>query len=60
MLSSAEPEETSMGTPTLDRAEQEREAAEIDTMPEAERQEIRDIYAAKGCGGTSAARCSSV
>jgi vacuolar iron transporter family protein len=34
------------------QAEQEREAAEIDTMPEAERQEIRDIYAAKGFSGT--------
>jgi vacuolar iron transporter family protein len=33
------------------RAEQAREQAEIDTMPEAERQEIRDIYAAKGFTG---------
>ena len=33
------------------QAEQAREAAEIDTTPEAERQEIRDIYAAKGFGG---------
>ena len=32
-------------------AEREREEAEIDTMPEAERQEIRDIYAAKGFTG---------
>src|SRR2546427_3330930 len=33
------------------QAEREREAAEIDTMPEAERQEIREIYATKGFGG---------
>src|SRR5438309_7189020 len=33
------------------RAEREREEAEVDTMPEAERQEIRDIYAAKGFSG---------
>jgi VIT1/CCC1 family predicted Fe2+/Mn2+ transporter len=33
------------------QAEQAREAAEIDTMPEAERQEIRDLYAARGFGG---------
>jgi predicted membrane protein (TIGR00267 family) len=33
------------------RAEQAREAAEIDTMPGAERQEIRDIYAGKGFTG---------
>ena len=33
------------------QAEQAREAAEIDTTPEAERQEIRDIYAAKGFAG---------
>ncbi|MDP9185712.1 MAG: VIT1/CCC1 transporter family protein [Actinomycetota bacterium] len=33
------------------RAERVREAAEIDTMPEAERQEIHDIYAAKGFTG---------
>src|SRR5947209_6121675 len=33
------------------RAEQTREAEEIDTMPEAERQEIRSIYASKGFGG---------
>ena len=32
-------------------AEREREAAEIDAAPEAERQEIRDIYAAKGFTG---------
>lgn len=32
-------------------AEQDRESAEIDTTPEAERQEIRDIYAAKGFAG---------
>jgi vacuolar iron transporter family protein len=32
-------------------AEQARESAEIDTTPEAERQEIRDIYAAKGFAG---------
>src|SRR5437588_3456741 len=32
-------------------AERERELAEIETMPEAERQEIREIYAAKGFGG---------
>jgi VIT1/CCC1 family predicted Fe2+/Mn2+ transporter len=33
------------------QAEQGREAAEIDATPEAERQEIRDIYAAKGFAG---------
>jgi vacuolar iron transporter family protein len=33
------------------QAERAREAAEIDTMPEAERQEIRDLYAAKGFSG---------
>jgi predicted membrane protein (TIGR00267 family) len=33
------------------RAERAREAAEIDTSPDAERQEIRDIYAAKGFSG---------
>jgi vacuolar iron transporter family protein len=33
------------------QAEQAREAAEIDDTPEAERQEIRDIYAAKGFSG---------
>ena len=33
------------------QAEQAREQAEIDTMPDAERQEIRDIYAAKGFSG---------
>src|SRR2546421_5288743 len=33
------------------QAEREREAAEIDTMPEAERQEIREIYASKGFSG---------
>jgi len=32
-------------------AERAREATEIDTMPKAERQEIRDIYAAKGFSG---------
>jgi predicted membrane protein (TIGR00267 family) len=32
-------------------AEQARESAEIDAIPEAERQEIRDIYAAKGFAG---------
>lgn len=32
-------------------AERKRESDEIDTMPEAERQEIRDIYAAKGFSG---------
>jgi VIT1/CCC1 family predicted Fe2+/Mn2+ transporter len=32
-------------------AEQARESAEIDATPEAERQEIRDIYAAKGFAG---------
>jgi vacuolar iron transporter family protein len=32
-------------------AERAREAAEIDTMPEAERQEIREIYASKGFAG---------
>jgi predicted membrane protein (TIGR00267 family) len=32
-------------------AERAREAAEIETMPEAERQEIRDIYATKGFTG---------
>ncbi|HEX9300296.1 MAG TPA: VIT1/CCC1 transporter family protein [Actinomycetota bacterium] len=33
------------------RAEREREEAEVDTMPQAERQEIRDIYADKGFSG---------
>src|SRR2546422_1720876 len=33
------------------RAERARETAEIDTMPEAERQEIREIYATKGFSG---------
>jgi predicted membrane protein (TIGR00267 family) len=33
------------------QAEREREATEIATTPEAERQEIRDIYAAKGFTG---------
>jgi len=33
------------------RAEQERERSAITTSPEAERQEIRDIYSAKGFGG---------
>jgi VIT1/CCC1 family predicted Fe2+/Mn2+ transporter len=33
------------------RAERARESAEIDTMPEAERQEIREIYATKGFAG---------
>jgi vacuolar iron transporter family protein len=33
------------------RAEQAREEAEIDSTPEAERQEIREIYAAKGFTG---------
>jgi VIT1/CCC1 family predicted Fe2+/Mn2+ transporter len=33
------------------QAEQAREAAEIDTAPAAERQEIRDIYATKGFDG---------
>ena len=33
------------------RAEREREATEIDTVPEVERDEIRDIYAGKGFGG---------
>ena len=33
------------------QAEREREVAEIETMPEAERQEVRDIYAAKGFSG---------
>ena len=33
------------------QAEQAREAAEIDAAPEAERQEVRDIYAAKGFTG---------
>jgi len=33
------------------RAEREREAAEIDTMPDAERQEVRQIYATKGFRG---------
>jgi vacuolar iron transporter family protein len=33
------------------QAEQAREAEEIDATPEAERQEIRDIYAAKGFAG---------
>ncbi len=32
-------------------AERQREVAEIDTMPEAEREEIRAIYAAKGFSG---------
>ena len=34
------------------QAEQAREAAETDTMPEAERREVRDLYAAKGFSGT--------
>jgi vacuolar iron transporter family protein len=33
------------------QSEREREVAEIETMPEAERQEVRDIYAAKGFSG---------
>src|SRR3989454_2758653 len=33
------------------RAERAREATEIDTMPDAERREIRDIYATKGFSG---------
>jgi vacuolar iron transporter family protein len=33
------------------QAERARESAEIDTMPEAERQEIREIYATKGFTG---------
>jgi VIT1/CCC1 family predicted Fe2+/Mn2+ transporter len=33
------------------QAERAREVAEIDTMPEAERQEIREIYATKGFSG---------
>jgi predicted membrane protein (TIGR00267 family) len=33
------------------RAEQAREASEIASIPEAERQEVRDIYAAKGFDG---------
>jgi vacuolar iron transporter family protein len=33
------------------RAERARESTEIDTMPEAERQEIREIYATKGFAG---------
>src|SRR5712691_4554377 len=33
------------------QAERAREAAEIDTMPDAERQEIHDIYATKGFSG---------
>ncbi len=33
------------------RAERAREATEIDTMPQAERQEIREIYATKGFSG---------
>jgi predicted membrane protein (TIGR00267 family) len=33
------------------QAERAREAAEIDTMPAAERQEIREIYATKGFSG---------
>src|ERR1700746_861646 len=33
------------------QAEQARESAEIDATPDAERQEIRDIYAAKGFAG---------
>ncbi len=33
------------------RAEREREETEVDTMPEAERREIRDIYAGKGFSG---------
>src|SRR5205807_2434190 len=32
-------------------AEKAREESEIETMPRAERQEIRDIYATKGFGG---------
>src|SRR5438874_5539924 len=33
------------------QAERAREAAEIDTMPAAERQEVREIYATKGFAG---------
>jgi VIT1/CCC1 family predicted Fe2+/Mn2+ transporter len=33
-------------------AERQREMAEIEATPEAERQEIRDIYAAKGSRAT--------
>src|SRR6266571_4899478 len=33
------------------RAERAREATEIDTMPDAERQEIREIYSTKGFSG---------
>src|SRR3989442_10554439 len=33
------------------QAERAREAAEIDSMPDAERQEIREIYASKGFSG---------
>src|SRR5437868_380979 len=33
------------------RAERAREGAEIDTVPDAEREEIRQIYASKGFGG---------
>jgi vacuolar iron transporter family protein len=40
-------------------AERAREATEIGTMPEAERQEIRDIYASKGFTG-SCWRASSI
>src|SRR5438132_6853398 len=32
-------------------AEKAREESEIDTMPDAERREIRELYAAKGCSG---------
>ena len=36
------------------QAEREREAQEIETMPEAERREIREIYASKGfCRGVA-------
>jgi VIT1/CCC1 family predicted Fe2+/Mn2+ transporter len=41
------------------RAERAREATEIDAMPEAERQEVRDIYATKGFSGDLLERVST-
>jgi VIT1/CCC1 family predicted Fe2+/Mn2+ transporter len=38
------------------QAERAREAAEIDTMPDAEREEVREIYATKGFSGDLLAR----
>jgi len=42
---------SSMSERDFYRSERAREATEIDTMPSAEEQEIREIYAAKGFSG---------